>query len=61
LLAGVLVRLQQADDDGLGAGFDQLAGGLAHLFSRSGMTILPCTSVRSVTPRVRDTGTSGSS
>jgi hypothetical protein len=26
------VRLQQADDDGLGAGLDQLAGGLAHLF-----------------------------
>ena len=30
-------------------------------FSRSGITIWPCTSVRSVTPRVRDSGTSGSS
>ncbi len=30
-------------------------------FSRTGMTISPCTSVRSVMPRVRDSGTSGSS
>ncbi len=57
----VLVRLQEADHDGLRAGCRQFARGLPDLASRSGITTSPCTSVRSVTPRVRASGTSGSS